>query len=58
MKKEFTIIIEQDEEGIYIGSVPELLGCHAQASSLDELNKQIIEAIKLYLETKETKKLT
>ena len=54
MKKEFTIIIiiiEQDEDGIYIGSSPELPGCHAQASSLDELNKRIIEVIELYLET-------
>ncbi len=51
MKKEFNIIIEQDEDGIYIGSVPELPGCHTQASSLDELNKRIKEAIELYLET-------
>lgn len=24
MKKEFTIVIEQDEDGIYVASVPEL----------------------------------
>ena len=50
MKKEFNIIIEQDEDGYYIASVPELSGCHTQAKSLDELNKRIIEAIELYLE--------
>jgi len=50
MKKEFNIIIEQDEDGYYIASVPELPGCHTQAKSLDELNKRIIEAIELYLE--------
>ena len=50
MKKEFNIVIEQDEDGYYIGSVPELPGCHTQAKSLDELNKRIIEAIELYLE--------
>lgn len=50
MKKEVNIVIEQDEDGYYIGSVPELSGCHTQAKSLDELNKRIIEAIELYLE--------
>ena len=50
MKKEFSIVIEQDEDGYYNSSVPELPGCHTQAKSLDELNKRIIEAIELYLE--------
>lgn len=34
MKKEFTIVIEQDEDGIYVASVPELEGCHTQAKLL------------------------
>ncbi len=50
MSKEFNIVIEQDEDGYYIGSIPELPSCHTQARSLDELNKRIIEAIELYLE--------
>ena len=50
MKKEFTIVIEQDEDGIYVASVPELEGCHTQAKTLDELRERIIEAIQLYLE--------
>lgn len=50
MKKEFTVIIEQDEDGSYIGEVAELHGCHTQASSLDELMNRIKEAIELYLE--------
>jgi len=50
MIREFNIVIEQDEDGIYIGSVPELPGCHTQAKSLDELQKRIIEAIELYIE--------
>jgi len=52
MKKEFTIIIEQDEDGIYLASVPELEGCHTQAKNLDELRDRITEAIQLYLEVK------
>jgi len=50
MKREFNVIIEQDEDGFYIGNVPELPGCHTQAKSLDKLNKRILEAIELYLE--------
>ena len=48
--KEFTVIIEQDEDRIYVASVPELPGCHTQAESLDELSRRIKEAMKLYLE--------
>ncbi len=47
---EFSIVIEQDEDGYYIGSVPELSGHHTQAKSLDELHERIIEAIELYIE--------
>lgn len=48
--REFTVVIEQDEDGIYVASVPELPGCHTQAKTLDELNRRIKEAIELYLE--------
>ena len=52
MKREFTVVIEQDENGIYVASVPELEGCHTQAKTIDELRERIKEAIKLYLEVK------
>ncbi|MBW6516937.1 MAG: type II toxin-antitoxin system HicB family antitoxin [ANME-2 cluster archaeon] len=48
--KQFTIVIEQDEDGIYVASVPELEGCHTQAKTLDELKERMKEAIELYLE--------
>ncbi|MEZ5334183.1 MAG: type II toxin-antitoxin system HicB family antitoxin [Methanolobus sp.] len=50
--REFTVVIEQDEDGIYVASVPELPGCHTQAETLDELNAHIKEAIELYLEVR------
>ena len=55
MKKEFNIVIEQDEDGYYIASVPELSGCHTQAKSLDELHERIVEAIQLYIEVDKEK---
>lgn len=53
MKKDFSIIIEEDEEGFFVASVPELQGCHTQAKSLDVLMKRIREAIELCLEVEE-----
>jgi predicted RNase H-like HicB family nuclease len=50
MTKEFSVIIERDEDGYYIASVPELQGCHTQARSLDKLMERIREAIELCLE--------
>ena len=55
LMREFTVVVEQDEDGIYVASVPELPGCHTQADTLDELNKRIKEAIELYLEVKPEK---
>jgi predicted RNase H-like HicB family nuclease len=50
MKREYTVIIEQDEAGYYVAEVPELYGCHTQAKSLDELMERVREAIELYRE--------
>ena len=46
----FPVIVEQDEDGLYIGVVPDLKGCHTQAKTLSELVKRLKEAISLCLE--------
>jgi predicted RNase H-like HicB family nuclease len=46
----FAVIVERDEDGYYVASVPELPGCHTQAKTLDELIKRVREAIEAYLE--------
>jgi len=53
MKREFSVVIERDADGVFIASVPNLRGCHTQASSLDELMLRIKEAIELCLEVEE-----
>ncbi len=47
---QFPAIIEQDEDGLYIGIVPGLRGCHTQAQTLSELTPRLKEAIGLCLE--------
>ncbi len=51
-KREFTVVIEQDEEGYYVAHVPDVRGCHTQAKNLDTLMKRVREVIRLCLEEK------
>ncbi len=46
----FTVVIEKDEDGYLVGSVPALKGCHTQGKTMDELLANIKEAIELCLE--------
>ena len=50
MAREFTVVIERDEEGWLVGSVPSLHGCHTQARTMDELLERMEEVIQLCLE--------
>lgn len=45
MNREFSVVIEKDEDGYFVASVPKLRGCHTQAKSLDVLMKRVKEAI-------------
>ena len=48
-EKIFTVLVEKDEDGYYVGSVVELPRCHTQAKTMDQLNKRMREAIEGYL---------
>ena len=50
MTHQFDVVIERDEEGMYLATVPQLPGCHTDDASLDELMGEIREAIALCLE--------
>ena len=50
MKREFYVVIERDEDGVFIGEVPQLRGCYTQGKTRDELMKNIQEVIHLCLE--------
>jgi predicted RNase H-like HicB family nuclease len=50
MPREFYVIIEQDEDGYFVGEVPQLRACYTQGKTLDELMTNIREVIGLCLE--------
>ena len=52
MAREFHVVIEQDEDGYFVSSVPELPGCHTQAKSLHKLMVRTREAIELCLDVR------
>ena len=56
MKRTFHVIIQKDEDGGYVGIVQELEGCYSQGETLDELMKNIKDAIELCLEVKAKRK--
>jgi len=49
----FTIVIERDEDGLYIASVPLLQGCYTQGDSYKEALENIKDAIKLHIEARQ-----
>ncbi len=49
-KFHFPILIEQDEDNIYIVSCPVFQGCHTFGKTIDEAMKNIQEVIEMYLE--------
>ena len=40
----FSVVVERDDEGFYVASVPALPGCHTQAKSLDKVERGLAEA--------------
>ena len=47
--RQFDVVIERDEEGYYVASVPQLPTCHTQARSHDVVTEREREAIELCL---------
>ncbi len=49
-KQEFYVIIERDEDGYFVGEVPQLKACYSQGETIDELMTNMKEVIELCLE--------
>ncbi len=55
--KEFFVFVEKDEDGFYVGEVPQLKACYSQGKTLDELMINIKEVIELCLEEEDVSSL-
>lgn len=49
----YRVLIEQDEDGMFVGEVPSLPGCVSQGKTRNELLDNIREAIAGYVESLE-----
>lgn len=54
-KYNFPVLIEQDEDGVYLAVVPNLKGCHSQGKTIEKVLSRIREAIDLCVEVEEEK---
>ncbi len=50
MEREFYVLIEKDEDGLFVGEVPSLKACYSQGRTIDELLQNMREVIELCLE--------
>jgi predicted RNase H-like HicB family nuclease len=49
----YTVLIEQDEDGMYIAKVPDIPGCYTQGKNVEQAMERIREAIQVCLEAEE-----
>lgn len=47
----FIVLIEQDEDGIYVAKVPDISGCYTQGKTVEQAMGRIKEAIQVCLES-------
>lgn len=52
-RMKYRVLIEQDEDGVFVAEVPSLPGCVTQGATRDEAVANAREAIALYLESLE-----
>ena len=43
----FTVYIEQDEDGVFVGSVPSIPSCYAQGKTQEEMLDNLRDVLKL-----------
>ncbi len=51
---QFTVYIEQDEDGVFIGSIPLIPSCYAQGDTKKEMLENLTEVLKLCLRNRDT----
>jgi len=52
-KYRFTVVVERDEDGVYIASCPAMQGCHSQGDTHEEAVENLKDAIRLHIEARQ-----
>ena len=58
MKYHFTVLVERDEDGYLVATVPALKSCYTQARTMEELMPRVKEVIQLCLDEEEPVRMT
>jgi predicted RNase H-like HicB family nuclease len=53
----YTVYIEQDEDGIFIGSIPSIPSCYAQGKTQEKMLNNLKQVLKLCLRNANVKEL-
>lgn len=48
----YRVIVEQDEDGVFVAQVPSLQGCYTEGDSYEEVMVKIEDAVKLHLKSR------
>ncbi len=51
-KYRFTIVVERDEDGVYVASCPAIQGCYTQGDTYEEAVENLKDAITLHIEAR------
>lgn len=51
---QFTAVMEQDEDGVYIATCPALQGCYSQGQTYKEAIENLKDAIKVHIEARQS----
>ncbi len=54
MKYQFTVVVERDEDGVFIASCPALQGCYSQGETYEQALENLKDAIKLHIEARQS----
>lgn len=46
----YTVLIEQDEDGLYVVKVPDISGCYSQGKTVEQALQRVKEAIEVCIE--------
>jgi len=51
---QFTVVVERDEDGVYIATCPALPGCYSQGDTYQEALENPKDAVKLHIQARQS----